>query len=563
MKIVNLIQGSPEWHAHRAKYFNASDAPAMLGLSPYKTRSELIRERATGLVAEVDAATQRRFDMGHRSEALARPLAEKIIGEELSPLVGVADDGPYSSSFDGLNFMQTLSMEHKQLNDRLRAAMVEGCTGADLPEDYQVQMEHQCLTEPALERVLFIASKWADDGTLLEERHCWYTPNLELRARIVAGWAQFDADVAAYQPEAAAAPTPVGRAPGALPALRIEVAGAVTSSNLPAFKEHALAVIRSVNRDLKTDEDFANADEAVKWAAEVKTKLEAAKQHALSQTESIDALFRTIDEIVGEADTVRLDLERLIAARKTARREEICTESRAAFTEHLQKLDEALGEPIMTARSGPVPTPDYAAAIKGKRSFALMRDAVQALNVRAMADATVHADRIKANITALAASTTARPELAGLFPDRLLLVLKQPDDLAAVITSRVLEHDRVEAERQARAAAAAVPAPEPAAAAEPAVVLALTPAPQLTQVQHTAAANEPAPTSVPTLRIGAIAERLGWKLTAEELRGLGIEPVTRERGATLYHEHQFPAICAAVARRANEAAAAHAQRLAA
>ena len=34
-------------------------------------------------------------------------------------------------------------------------------------------------------------------------------------------------------------------------------------------------------------------------------------------------------------------------------------------------------------------------------------------------------------------------------------------------------------------------------------------------------------------------------------------------GATLYHEHQFPAICAAVARRANEAAAAHAQRLAA
>eukprot|EP01032_Pedospumella_encystans_P038774 gene38774-43949_t len=173
----------------------------MLGLSPYKTRSELIRERATGLVAEVDAATQRRFDMGHRSEALARPLAEKIIGEELSPLVGVADDGPYSSSFDGLNFMQTLSMEHKQLNDRLRAAMVEGCTGADLPEDYQVQMEHQCLTEPALERVLFIASKWADDGTLIEERHCWYTPNLELRARIVAGWAQFDADVAAYQPE--------------------------------------------------------------------------------------------------------------------------------------------------------------------------------------------------------------------------------------------------------------------------------------------------------------------------------------------------------------------------
>ncbi|MEG0414091.1 MAG: endonuclease, partial [Comamonas sp.] len=62
MQIVKLIQGTPEWHAHRAKHFNASDAPAMMGCSSYKSRSDLIKELATGLTPEVDANTQRRFD---------------------------------------------------------------------------------------------------------------------------------------------------------------------------------------------------------------------------------------------------------------------------------------------------------------------------------------------------------------------------------------------------------------------------------------------------------------------------------------------------------------------
>ena len=47
MKTLDLIQGSPEWLAARAQYFTASEAPAMLGLSKYKTRQELLREKAT------------------------------------------------------------------------------------------------------------------------------------------------------------------------------------------------------------------------------------------------------------------------------------------------------------------------------------------------------------------------------------------------------------------------------------------------------------------------------------------------------------------------------------
>ncbi|MDS9991008.1 YqaJ viral recombinase family protein, partial [Xylella fastidiosa] len=42
MNIIELTQGTPQWHTHRAKYLNASDAPAMMGCSPYKSRAELI-----------------------------------------------------------------------------------------------------------------------------------------------------------------------------------------------------------------------------------------------------------------------------------------------------------------------------------------------------------------------------------------------------------------------------------------------------------------------------------------------------------------------------------------
>ena len=185
MQIVNLIQGSPQWHAHRAQHFNASDAPAMMGCSSYKTRSELIKELATGLGQEVDAATQRRFDDGHRFEALARPLAEEVIGEDLSPCVGTS--GKYSASFDGITFMHDVAFEHKTLNDTLREAMFDGCCGDALPLQYQVQMEHQAMVADSIEKVLFMASKW-DGDQLVEERHCWYYPNLELRAKIIAGW---------------------------------------------------------------------------------------------------------------------------------------------------------------------------------------------------------------------------------------------------------------------------------------------------------------------------------------------------------------------------------------
>ena len=81
--IVPLQQGTEEWVQHRAKSLNASDLAAAMGISPYLSRADLIKQKATGIGQEVDAATQRRFDKGHEVEAAARPLAEEVVGEDL------------------------------------------------------------------------------------------------------------------------------------------------------------------------------------------------------------------------------------------------------------------------------------------------------------------------------------------------------------------------------------------------------------------------------------------------------------------------------------------------
>jgi len=53
LETVELVQGSKEWHAHRSTHFNASDAPAMMGCSAYKTRTQLLHETHTGMAPDM------------------------------------------------------------------------------------------------------------------------------------------------------------------------------------------------------------------------------------------------------------------------------------------------------------------------------------------------------------------------------------------------------------------------------------------------------------------------------------------------------------------------------
>nr|WP_232114690.1 YqaJ viral recombinase family protein [Luteimonas sp. XNQY3] len=560
---------------HRAAHLNASDAPAMLGISPYKARSELLRETATGVSAEIDEATKRRFDDGHRYEALARPLAEGIVGEDLFPCVGT--EGKYSASFDGLTLMADAAFEHKSLNDVLRAAMVDGCKGADLPEHYRVQMEHQCMVSGA-ESVLFMASKW-DGDTLVEQRHCWYYADLDLRERIVAGWTQFEADVAAYEPEASKA-VPVAAPIAGFGALSLRVEGRIIASNLDVFKAGADEFIARLPKpeDLRTDHDFAVAKSAVKACEEAEARLKAGKEAAQAEMTDIDAAFRMVDSVAQTICAARLALDKVVKVEEQARKEAIVANGAKAVREHFDginaSLDEHLIQPPQSLHL------DLAAAIKGKKSLSRMQDAVGAAVANAKIAASQQADRVRANVAILA----EHAEHAHLFADRVALCAsKAPDDLRNLVAARVAEAQRVEAERleqqreQIRQEEAArlqreqqaeaervererAAQSESVGNAEPAAA----PAPIAadTAERGTAPAAPTGDAGVPSLgeriaaavksdariKLGDINARIApLAITADGLAQLGFPSVGTERAAKLYRESDFPLICAALA----------------
>jgi len=424
MIIHNVAQGSAEWHALRAKHFTASEAPAMQGASKYQTRTELLAMKKTGIVADVTPSQQYIFDKGHATEASARPLVEALIGEELYPVVGTL--GNLLASMDGATMLGETLFEHKLWNESLVAQVKAG----DLAPHYYWQLEQQLLVSGA-EKVIFVCS----DGTAENFVSMEYRPVAGRAEQLVEGWKQFETDLANF--EMADAPSiVVGKAPDELPALRIELTGMVTASNLKVFEQSALAVIDSVKTELTTDQDFADAKKAVKWCGDVEEAVAAAKKQALSQTATIDELFSSLDRISAHARETRLKVDKLVKAQELLVKSNIKQKAEQALADHIAAINKTLGKVVLPAVAS-----DFLGAMKNKRTIASLQDAVDTELARAKIDASQAADCIRLNLTSLA-------ELAAdhsfLFSDIQQLVTKANDDLVTLIKFRISEHEKAE-----------------------------------------------------------------------------------------------------------------------
>jgi putative phage-type endonuclease len=153
--IVKLVQGSPEWHEHRAKYRNASETAVVMGASPWQTPYQLWELRTGRRQPEVNAAMAR----GTALEPQARAAYEALTGHVMQPLVLV--DGAYSASLDGLTFDGELIVEIK--------CPVRGCTStlwkAQIPAHYD---EHQLMVSKAAMAHLYVFDGEQQEGLLLE-----------------------------------------------------------------------------------------------------------------------------------------------------------------------------------------------------------------------------------------------------------------------------------------------------------------------------------------------------------------------------------------------------------
>lgn len=585
--IHNVQQGTQDWLKLRQSHDTASEAPAALGKSKYQTRSALLKQKSTGLTDEVDGAKQALFDLGHAAEESAREIAEEIIGEDLFPITAtlMVDGINLLASLDGATYSRKIIWEHKLYS----ALILPGIETGNIDPHYTVQMDQQLLVTGA-EKCLFMIS----DGTKESMAYCWYYADQNKFDALIAGWKQVHADLPSYVPAEATAEA-VGRTPETLPALTIIMRGEVSASNMEEFKQVALTAIRSVNRDLKTDQDFADSAKARKWCEDIETRVAAAKDHALGQTKTIDDLFRTMDEISAEARDVRLALEKLEKARKESRRGEIVAEGIKAFNDHIKALNTRLAGDS-NRNFMPVIPMDFGGAIKGLRTFDSMQNAVDTTLANSKISASATADKIQANLSTL---RELAKDHAFLFSDTAQIVLKAPDDLTALVKLRIAEHkfaeekketeqrERIRAEEVARLAreqaerdrVAEAAAKASADAISKAQIIEQKPA-QATVIVATAATElratqalpegaylSPAAQALneeegavrfakahtpPSLKLGTISERLGFTLTAAFLSELGFEPAATDKNSKLFHESDFPRICAALVKHIND-----------
>lgn len=429
--IHELMQGSDAWRAHRRTHKNASDSAAMLGIGLHMKRSELVRLTATGDERQFSEwEEQYLIAKGHEAEAAARPWAEEIIGEELFPATMslVVDGVPLSASFDGLTMDEETTWEHKRLNKELVEAMDRG----EIPEGFKPQLEQGLLISGA-KRCLLMAS----DGVREGMKHVWYTSDPALRKKLVPGWKQFAEDVANYV-HVETTEKAVAQPVKALPALSIQIDGKIAvRDNLAVFGEQLKAFIERIPKAPSTDQEFADADAAVKALKVAEERLDTAEESALGQVASVDELRRQIALFRDLARTTRLATDKLVEARKKAIRQEIIAEGTQALAAHVLKLNERLGRSFMPHISS-----NFVEAVKGKKTVEGLRDGMETELARAKIVASETATGIALNLQALAIHGKG---FEFLFADVAVLCLKGPDDFLLVVKTRIADQEKAEA----------------------------------------------------------------------------------------------------------------------
>jgi predicted phage-related endonuclease len=466
MKILDVVQGSPEWHAARGLSHGASEAPAMMGASSRCTRSELVRMKATGDQKEFsDWVRDNLLLRGHEVEDFARAEIEHEIGEDLYPGTATDDEDYLLASPDGATMDGTVGFECKLWNEELAAQV----RASNLGPEWYWQLEQQ-IKVWGFEKIIFIVT----DGTREKFLRFDYTAVPGRAQQLMAGWKQFDEDVANYQ-HVEVIPRAVAEPVKALPALLIDVKGEIElTSNLDKFGELLKAYIAGIPEKPATDQDFANCEAAITTLETAQKKLETAESNALAQFATIDNMRRTVAMYAELSRSTRLMLEKLVKARKDEIRDEIRRGGAEGFAMHITKLNERLGGMYM-----PIVPAKFADVMKGKKTITSLRDAVGTELARLKIESNEIADRIDLNLKALVEHAAGFEQL---FPDKQQIVCKANDDFVNLVKSRIAEQkQKIEADRerirqeeaakaQAHAAPAAVPAAVPAPAAHAATI---------------------------------------------------------------------------------------------
>jgi len=438
-KIVNLLQGSPEWLDLRAKRKTASEAPAMAGKSKYQTRDDLLRLKFTGCPPEVSHHQQKRFDDGHRAEELARPIAEEIINDELYPVVLDDEEGGFLASMDGLTMDGEIGFEHKWLSAELSKQIDSG----ELEDHYLIQLDQQFALSGA-QRILFAGS----DGTKENFKYLWVERDESRFAAIEKGWEQFERDLAEYSPKEQKVEV-VAAAQADLPSPWAEVNGEITiTDNLKQFGEALTTYVDSINLKPETDQDFADLDASCKKLKESEQKLTQCEEIALSKLDSVATLRTLISEYREKARHARLVGEKAVKAEKENRKNAIVRDAQESLRKEIESANAEFAPVTVTGIAA-----DFYGAVKGLKTISSMENKCGDELARAKIALTEKRDHIRESLKII---DTAGADYQFLFSDKQQLVDKPHNHLQLLVEKRVSDHKaaeeaRIQREAEARA----------------------------------------------------------------------------------------------------------------
>ena len=228
----------------------------------------------------------------------------------------------------------------------------------------------------------------------------------------------------------------------------LKIQSAIVASNIDDVAASVRAEIAKVNTDLKTDEDFATAEQQVKDFKNAEDAIKEARDAALSEAQDVRKLLDTTDEIIELLAQTRLALDKRVKAQKTKVKEEITSRTREGINKALAGCDVRLRAAMRKVLRIDELDGVLAEATKGKKTLAGLEKGCA---------------EVLANWTALIGKTEAymQARYAQIPADRLHL-FADLDDLLALdsgfedaIAARIAAADERQAAEKARIAAEA------------------------------------------------------------------------------------------------------------
>lgn len=142
MKILTLEQNTPEWHEFRRTHIGASDAPIIMGVSPFRTPLQLWQDKTQGTTQFQNSAMKRGIELEPKARAEFEKLFEELFFQKVTilPCVAQSDEREYAiASLDGYDLDARVCAEIKCPGEKDHQLAVDG----KIPPKYMPQLQHQ------------------------------------------------------------------------------------------------------------------------------------------------------------------------------------------------------------------------------------------------------------------------------------------------------------------------------------------------------------------------------------------------------------------------------------